>query len=257
MGPPPQSGPPPTQAGPAQAPWPPAADPRQAGRTPNPAVGAHGSSGAAPEAQGAGPGHTPAAAGQARSFSVTKLTAGGLAAASSAVCGSYFGVLGTVGGAAAGSLVTALSTEIYQRFLEHARDRIRPGSGKQTRSAAGPAQYAPGYDQAQYDQTQHDQAPVARRRWLPRMVVVSVVLFALAMGAVSGIEALRGEPLSGGTKGTSVGHLLGGGGLGSTVDGLLGGGGGDGSDKSGENSGDDQKKDHGLVGGLLGGLTGN
>jgi len=170
------------------------------------------------------------------------------------VCGSYFGVLGTVGGAAAGSLVTALSTEIYQRFLEHARDRIRPGSGTRTpsgHSASGPARYETVHDSVQYEP-----APVARRRWLPRLVVVSLVLFALGMGAVSGIEALRGEPLSGGAKGTSVGRLLGGG-LGGTVDGLLGGGNSDGSGKSGDQSGDDKGQDHGLVGGLLGGLTGH
>jgi len=188
------------------------------------------------------------------------LLAGSLAAASSAVCGSYFGLLGTVGGAAAGSVATALSTEIYQRFLEHARDRIRPG-GPRTgpgRSAATPAAHDR-YDQdqyGQYEQDQYEPAPAARRRWVPRLVVVSLVLFALAMGAVSGIEWVRGEPLSGGAKGTSVGHLLGGG-LGSTVDGLLGGGNNSGT--SDDKSGDDSTKgnDHGLVGGLLGGLTGN
>lgn len=183
------------------------------------------------------------------------MLAGSLAAGSSAVCGSYFGLLGTVGGAAAGSVATALSTEIYQRFLEHARDRIRPGGPRNGpgRSATTPA----AYDQYEQDQDgQYEPAPAPRRRWLPRLVVVSLVLFALAMGAVSGIEWVRGEPLSGGSKGTSVGHLLGGG-LGSTVDGLLGGGNSSGT--SDDKSGDDSTKsnDHGLVGGLLGGLTGN
>jgi hypothetical protein len=183
-----------------------------------------------------------------RSLTVTKVLAGGLAAASSAVCGSYFGVLGTVGGAAAGSVVTALSTEIYQRAFDRARDHFRPSAG--TRGAPGRPSF--------YRSAGYRPARAARRRFLPSLVIVSLVVFAVAMGAVSGIEWARGEPLSGGSHGTSVGHLFSGG-VGSTVDGLLGGGsassnGDTGHGRSGESNDD---SGHGLVGGLVSGLTGN
>jgi hypothetical protein len=165
---------------------------------------------------------------------LTKMAAGGLASATSAVFGSYFGVFGTVGGAAVGSLATALTSDIYQRVLEHTRDRLRPRGGP----PVGGYQPAPG-------------PPARRRRPLLRLLFVSVVVFALGMGVVSGIEWARGEPLSGGTHGTSLGHVLPVH-LGGAVDGLLGGGSGDDSDSDSGDSGSDHSK--GLVGGLLSGL---
>jgi hypothetical protein len=173
---------------------------------------------------------------------VSKVLAGGLAAATSAVCGSYFGVFGTVGGAAAGSVATALSTEIYQRFLERTRDRLRPRS----RQDGGRAGYGPPSRSA----TPTRREPGPRGRMMPRLIVASVVIFAVGMGVVTGIEWAGGEPLSGGSRGTSLGELLPGT-LGSTVDGLLGG-----SSRSDQDSGDDGNRPHGVVGGLLSGLTG-
>jgi hypothetical protein len=173
-----------------------------------------------------------------------------MAAATSAVFGSYFGVFGTVGGAAAGSVATAMTSDIYQRVLERTRDRIRPRGGA---PAGG---YLPSPGQA---------APRARRRGLPRLLFVSVVIFALGMGVVSGIEWVRGAPLSGGERGTSLSHVLPDG-LGGTVDGLLGGSDHDSdsddshSDSSDRDSSDRDSSDGGsghstgLVGGLLSGL---
>lgn len=170
----------------------------------------------------------------ARSLGLTKMAAGGLASATSAVFGSYFGVFGTVGGAAVGSLATALTSDIYQRVLEHTRDRLRPRGG----APVGGYQATPA-------------PPTRRRRTLPRLLFVSVVVFALGIGVVSGIEWVRGAPLSGGTHGTSLGHVLPVH-LGGAVDGLLGGGSGDDSDSDSGDSGSEHSK--GLVGGLLSGL---
>ncbi|HEY0574939.1 MAG TPA: hypothetical protein VGD73_12630 [Pseudonocardia sp.] len=186
-------------------------------------------------------GEAAAPEGKRSSFTVSKVLAGGLAASTSAVCGSYFGAFGTVGGAAAGSVATALSSEIYQRFLERTRDRLRPRS----RPDGGRSGYGP-----PSRSRMPAPSPPARGRLLPRLLVVSLVIFAVGMGVVTGIEWARGEPLSGESHGTSLGGVLGGD-LGSTVDGLLGG-----SPSAKQDSGDGQQRPHGIVGGLLSGLTG-
>jgi hypothetical protein len=160
----------------------------------------------------------PAAAGS--SLTMTKLAAGGLAAATSAVLGSYFGVLGTVGGAAAGSVATALSGEIYQRSFE------RLGGRRGT-------------------------AP--RRRTLPRLLLGAVVIFALGIGMVTGVEWVKGGPLSGGSRGTSLGRVLG-------VDLLPSSGGliapSDGSKSHDSGPHDQETRDHGVLGDLISGAAG-
>ncbi|HEY2100352.1 MAG TPA: hypothetical protein VGH72_28075, partial [Pseudonocardia sp.] len=124
-----------------------------------------------------------------RSFTTSKVLAGGLAAATSAVLGSYLGVFGTVGGAAAGAVATAVSTEVYQRSIERTTDRVRSRVGGQPRGR-----------QPQAART----ATGNRRRAWPRLLVWTVVIFALGIGLVSGVERLKGGPLSGGTEGTSL-----------------------------------------------------
>jgi hypothetical protein len=167
------------------------------------------------------PGGRPPPAAAGSSLNMAKRAAGGLAAATSAVLGSYFGVLGTVGGAAAGSVATALSSEIYQRSFERLGGRGR-----------GTAPHP---------------------RTLPRLLLGTVVIFALGIGAVTGVEWIKGGPLSGGDRGTSLGRVLG-------VD-LLPSSGGliapserAGSPDSGSH--DQGTRDHGVLGDLLSGLTG-
>ena len=46
------------------------------------------------------------------------------------------------------------------------------------------------------------------RRW-PRIGLGAAVVFALAVLVVTAIEAVRGEPLSGGDRGTTIGRILG------------------------------------------------
>lgn len=170
-----------------------------------------------------------------RSLSTSKVLAGGLAAATSAVLGSYLGVLGTVGGAAAASVATALSSELYQRSIEHTSDRLRGrgrASGPQPMPASGPP-------------------PVRRRGGGLRVLIGTLVIFAVGIGVVSGIEWARGAPLSGGTHGTSLGRVLGIDNTLPVVGGLLGG------SHDGGHSGDSDRGGHGVVGGLLSGLTGS
>jgi hypothetical protein len=170
-------------------------------------------------------------------LTVSKVVAGSLAAATSAVCGSYFGVLGTVGGAAAGSVVSALSAEIYQRLFERTGDRFR--------SPTGPTTPTRGTGYAE---------PVRRHgggRAVRRLLIGSLVIFALAMGLVSGFEAAKGSPLSGGRHGTSIGRVLHVD-LGPEVGGLLGTG-SDSDQQAPAGSTENGKRKPGLVGGLLSG----
>lgn len=125
-------------------------------------------------------------------LNASKVTAGGLAAATAALLGSYFGVLGTVGAAAATSVVTAVSTEIYQRSLARTASRLR-GQGGYPRGERTPTA-RPG--------------PPAPRSVLPGVVIGSLVIFAVGVGLVSVGEYARGTPLSGGSGGTSIGELL-------------------------------------------------
>jgi len=135
----------------------------------------------------------------AETLNVSKVAAGGMAAATSAILGSYFGAFGTVGGAAAGSIATAVATQLYQRSLERTREsvraRVRPvallSEQKTVRLAAVPARRSRG------------------RRSAKGLIVGTVLVFVLGLASVTGLEALKGSLLlSGSTHGTSVGHVL-------------------------------------------------
>ncbi len=176
---------------------------------------------------------------------LSKVAAGGLAAAVAAVAGSYFGPLGTVGAAAAASVVTAVSSEIFQRSIDRTAGALRPG------------QTADGTP---------DGTEPARRGSLVGMLVAAVLVFGVGMAAVTGIEKVTDKPLSGGKeRTTTLGHLTNldvGSGVSSGVGDLLGGSGKSGGSKDSEDSGgsedsdsskdsESSKKD-GLLGQLLG-----
>jgi hypothetical protein len=161
-------------------------------------------------------------------LSSSKVLAGSLAAATSAVAGSYFGVLGTVGGAAAGSVVSAVSSEIYQRSIERTAGRLR----RTNRAVPTPGRGA---------QPEAPAPPPSRGLSVGSIVFGSILIFALGIAAVTGVEYVTGKPISGGSGGTTLSHLahLD---AGSALGDLLGGSGSDDSDRGG-----------GLLGGLLGG----
>jgi hypothetical protein len=174
-------------------------------------------------------------------LSTSKVVAGGLAAATTAALGSYFGVLGTVGGAAATSIVSAVSSELYQRSLARTANRLRPRAGG---------------DPARADRQPGAVAPPRRRSILPATVVGSLLIFALGIAVVSGVEYARGAPLSGGSGGTSIGDVLHGS-LPPVVGDVLGSNSGEtDNNRDTDNSGADTHRHQrpGLVGGLLSGL---
>ncbi|GAA5145300.1 hypothetical protein GCM10023321_02970 [Pseudonocardia eucalypti] len=148
---------------------------------------------------------------------MSKVVAGGMAAATSSVFGSYFGALGTVGGAAVGAVATTVATNLYQRSIERTKDsvrnRVRRGAGlpdtptyadaaraaklaKQRTVRLDPALAAPA------------PAPARPRRTWKVLVGAPLMIFALALAAVTGIELAKGSMLFDNEGRTSIQRVL-------------------------------------------------
>lgn len=113
---------------------------------------------------------------------VSQVAAAALASVTAAVVGSTLGVAGTVVGAAMGAIITTVTTELYSRSYERVRYRV----GKTGQNVAG--------------------VPLRRVRW--RWVVgASIAAFAVGMIALTAVERVRGEPLSGDSQ-TTIGGVL-------------------------------------------------
>jgi len=172
-----------------------------------------------------------------RDLTVNKVVAGAGAAATSAVLGSYFGAMGTVGGAALGSVFSAVVTWLYQHSLDKTRDtvkaRVKLPGGRTVKVASTtevPAPRAAGEDATtRVYVTPGDQAtevisavpavdagaPKSRRRLLV-MTGFTVAVFAIGMLAITGLELVKGSPLNTSSSstsqrpgGTSLGSVLG------------------------------------------------
>ena len=172
-----------------------------------------------------------------RDLTVNKVVAGAGAAATSAVLGSYFGAMGTVGGAALGSVFSAVVTWLYQHSLDKTRDtvkaRVKLPGGRTVKVASTtevPAPRAAGdASTTRVFVTPGDQAtevisavpavdagpPKSRRRLLV-MAGFTAVVFAIGMLTITGIELVKGSPLNTSSSstsqrpgGTSLGSVLG------------------------------------------------
>lgn len=157
---------------------------------------------------------TTGAASRAAQLSTTKVLAGGMAAATSAVLGSHFGASGTVGGAAVGSVITTIGTNLYQRSLERARDRVArqlPLPSALT-SRGAPTTFVTTTDEQEPTVAESAspavRAPFPVGRWLRVSLVGALLAFGLSLGLVTGIEWATGSPLSGGAGTTSLGQVL-------------------------------------------------
>lgn len=109
---------------------------------------------------------------------VPNLLGGALAAVSGAVVASLFGIFGTLAGAAVMSILMAVATAGYAHSLAAAHRWLRC---LLLRRAAGEADAA---------------APPAPPICWQRVAVAAAVVFALAMGAVTTVEAAAGRPLA-------------------------------------------------------------
>ncbi|WP_344414770.1 hypothetical protein [Pseudonocardia ailaonensis] len=158
-------------------------------------------------------------------LTVNKIIASAGAAATTAVFGSFFGATGTVVGAALGSVVTTVGTTIYQRSLDRTRDtvlqRIKvPGTGETViaETVVHPADAMPtiplqrGTTPDGRTMLEPATAEPARPRVTRKRLIIAgistVVAFVTAMLLITGIEWIKGSPISGGDSGTSVSRVV-------------------------------------------------
>ncbi|HEY2205596.1 MAG TPA: hypothetical protein VGH99_14075 [Pseudonocardia sp.] len=138
---------------------------------------------------------------------MSKLAAGGMAAATSAVFGSYFGAFGTVGGAAAGSVATTVAARVYQRSLERTRDSVKSKVLPVRKDGA-----ATSLDDQRTIRLSADEPPTGKQRGRPPvklLLIGTIAIFALGLALVTGVEAVKGSLLlSGDAPGTSIGRIV-------------------------------------------------
>ena len=109
---------------------------------------------------------------------VTNLLGGALAAISGAVVASFFGVFGTLAGAAVMSIFMAVATAGYAHSLATAHRWLRRTL---PRRAGGEAEVG--------------MPPARPLRW-QRVALAAAAVFALAMGAVTTVEATARRPIA-------------------------------------------------------------
>ncbi len=114
---------------------------------------------------------------------VPKLLAGALAAVSGAVVASFFGVEGTLIGAALGSLLVAPAETLYTHSLASAHTLAR----RSLRRRAG--------EQAGANEEGASKARPQAIRWR-RVAVAALLAFGIAVGAITGVEAVARQPLA-------------------------------------------------------------
>ncbi|PRY46341.1 hypothetical protein [Umezawaea tangerina] len=147
-----------------------------------------------------------------------QIAAGALAAVTAAFLGSKLNVAGTISGAAVASVVSTIGGALYQRSIERTRESVRRVGSKawvvrsvegvtqvETITGTPPSGVAENTAETEKD-TEDKTAEI--RRW-PRIAAGAVLVFALGMLAVTGVEWVRGEPLSGGSEGTTLGAVVG------------------------------------------------
>ncbi|MGH3759147.1 hypothetical protein [Actinophytocola sp.] len=166
------------------------------------------------------------------SIRFTQVLAGAMAAVTAAVLGSTMGVAGTVVGAGLASVITTVGGALYLRSIQRTKQSVRtvrnlvvtragPTRVTLVEEKAEPEPEAPAAAGAAPDheaetlteneeeagEDESDQPPARRRLRWPALIAASVLAFVVGMLVVTGVEWVRGEPLSGG-NGTTVGGIV-------------------------------------------------
>jgi hypothetical protein len=118
-------------------------------------------------------------------ISAAQVIAGAFASVSAAVVASFFGIAGTLIGAAATSVVATVGGALYKSSIERAHARVV--RIRQHPSASGVTQ--------EVVKEVTPATPPWRIRWLPVLGGLAIVL-ALTFGAVTAVEVLAQKPLA-------------------------------------------------------------
>jgi hypothetical protein len=148
--------------------------------------------------------------------SFTQVVATALAAITATIVASFFGVAGTVIGAAISSVMSVVGTAVYSHSLRKTRERMREVVPVAVRRVPRPRNFPPapggtpqptyappyprphgstalGYGPVSYSRPK----PPARRRSLgTRIAFASVGLFVAVLAVITGVETLAQRPLS-------------------------------------------------------------
>ena len=158
-------------------------------------------------------------------LSAVQVAAGALASVSAAVVASFFGVAGTLIGAALASVISTVSAALYTNSLSRTNEQLRRVRSQlvvvapRSRTGERPAAAGAPADGTRVLPATLDprRAPAPRhgRRW-PRMAGYAVAVFGLAMAIVTGIEVVGQQPVSAlvgaqeASSATTLGELTGG-----------------------------------------------
>jgi hypothetical protein len=130
-----------------------------------------------------------------KGLSAVQIASGALAAVSSAVLLSFFGVAGTLTGAALASVISTVGASLYTTSLKKTNERLRRVLTREEAAAA--AEAAAPATQVLPARLDPRRAPAKRLqpRW-GRIAAYAVGVFAVAMGIVTGIELIGQQPVS-------------------------------------------------------------
>lgn len=170
------------------------------------------------------------------SIRISQVMAGALAAVTAAVLGSTMGFAGTVAGAGLASVVTTVGGAVYLRSIQRTKEGVatvrdmvvaraggtsvtlveeRPADtdadtatqGAATDLAAG-TELETRTEVVEQPEKAGAQPPARRKLRWPALIAASVLAFVLGMLVIFGVELVRGEPLSGGGSGTTLGRMV-------------------------------------------------
>jgi hypothetical protein len=148
------------------------------------------------------------------SIRISQVLAGALAAVTAAVLGSTMGVAGTVVGAGVASVVSSVGGALYLRSIQRTGQGVRSVRNLVvTRAGATTVTVVEKSEEPEKSEDSADgleageERPPARRIGWRAVVAGSVLAFVLGMAVITGVEWLRGEPLSGG-EGTTIGDVV-------------------------------------------------
>jgi hypothetical protein len=128
-------------------------------------------------------------------LSLTQILGGSLAAATAAALGSRLGLLGTIAGAAIGSVVTAVAANLYTNSMARAREAVA---------------LARAYNRGAVGSRRPEWWRLPDRAGTRRLLATAGVLFAVAAAFLTGVQLTTGAEVTGTTigRGAAAGPVV-------------------------------------------------